>query len=76
MLALVALGVEWLYVRLTGRWGGKETVTYVERLSQETPISVSGTPLAKGERARLFEGSTVEVGEYSLEYLAPRLETY
>jgi hypothetical protein len=69
-------GAEWLYMRLTGRQERKERVTYVEGLNQETPISVSGTPLTKGEKERLFEGSRVEVGGYTLEYLPPPLDTY
>lgn len=65
-----------LYARFYGRKEGREMVTYIEGISRERPVLLSGTALAKGEKARLFEGSTAEVGVYTLEYLAPRLEAF
>jgi len=65
-----------LYARFYGRKEREEVVTYVAGLQNEQPLRLSGTPLGKGEKARLFEGSRLEVGDHVLEYVAPRLETY
>ncbi len=65
-----------LYARFYGLQEGEEVVTYVVSLRKEQPVTLNDTPLKKGEKTRLYEGSRLRVGDYELEYIAPPLERY